>query len=83
MATRFSTPDAFLEQGDVDAGSYAPGDAPIYDGTRFEGGPAKGFIFHGADANAPRPDNFISVEWIGSVEPLNAIEGDTFKQAGP
>lgn len=83
MATKFRTPDTFLEQEDVDPASYQSGDVPVFDGTSFEGGPAKGFIFHGADANAPRPDNFVSVEWIGSVQPLNAIEGDTFKQAGP
>lgn len=38
----------------------------------------KGFINHGANASTARPDYFASVEWYGSVEPVNAIDGDTW-----
>lgn len=38
---------------------------------------AKGFVNHGANANTSRPD-YVSVEWFGSVEPINAIDGDTW-----
>jgi hypothetical protein len=38
----------------------------------------KGSAEHGTDANMARPTGFISIEWIGSVEPLNAIDGDTW-----
>lgn len=36
----------------------------------------KWVVFHGANADASRPD-VASVEWIGSVEPNNAEDGDT------
>jgi hypothetical protein len=39
----------------------------------------KGYIKHGSDAAAVRPQ-FGSVEWIGAVEPLNAVDGDTWVQ---
>ena len=38
----------------------------------------KGYIEHGSDPNVARPDVYGSVEWHGSVEPLNAIDGDTW-----
>lgn len=38
---------------------------------------AKGFVNHGDDANVARPD-YVSVEWLGSVEPVNALDGDTW-----
>lgn len=38
---------------------------------------AKGFVNHGNDANVARPD-YVSVEWFGTVEPVNAIDGDTW-----
>ena len=38
---------------------------------------AKGFINHGDDADAERPPGFASVEWFGTVEPNNAVDGDT------
>lgn len=37
----------------------------------------KGFVNHGTNANATRPMGFASVEWFGSVQPLNAVNGDT------
>lgn len=38
----------------------------------------KGFVVHGATASTPRPPGFGSIEWQGSVEPENAIDGDTW-----
>jgi len=38
----------------------------------------KGFISHGSNPNLPRPVGFASVEWYGSVEPVNWIDGDTW-----
>lgn len=40
-------------------------------------GGAKGFVAHGAEAGIARPSQQ-SVEWQGSVEPSNAINGDTW-----
>lgn len=38
----------------------------------------KGVVVHGDDPNVPRPtDGFGSYEWIGSVEPNFAADGDT------
>jgi hypothetical protein len=38
----------------------------------------KGHIEHGATAGTSRPTGFTSVEWVGSVEPTNAVNGDTW-----
>lgn len=38
----------------------------------------KGVVNHGADSGVARPGGFASVEWIGSVEPTNGIDGDTW-----
>lgn len=38
----------------------------------------KGSVIHGANAAATRPEGYASVEWIGSVEPANALSGDTW-----
>lgn len=38
----------------------------------------KGFVNHGATAGTARPAGFTSVEWYGSVEPTNAVNGDTW-----
>lgn len=38
----------------------------------------KGFVAHGADKTVARPSGFASIEWQGSVEPENAIDGDTW-----
>lgn len=38
----------------------------------------KGHIEHGATAATARPTGFTSVEWVGSVEPTNAENGDTW-----
>lgn len=39
---------------------------------------AKGFVNHGSTAGTVRPSGYTSVEWLGSVEPTNAIDGDTW-----
>jgi hypothetical protein len=39
---------------------------------------AKGVVVHGSTAGTARPSGFISVEWIGSVTPTNAIDNDTW-----
>lgn len=38
----------------------------------------KGWINHGSTAGTTRPLGFASVEWYGSVEPTNALNGDTW-----
>jgi hypothetical protein len=38
----------------------------------------KGFIFHDDVDDLARPEGFASVEWVGSVEPIFAIDGDTW-----
>lgn len=38
----------------------------------------KAVVQHGAVAGTARPSGFGSVEWIGSVEPTNAVDGDTW-----
>ncbi len=38
----------------------------------------KGHIEHGGTAGTGRPSGFTSVEWVGSVEPTNAVNGDTW-----
>ena len=42
----------------------------------------KGYVKHGVDASASRPPDYPSVEWHGSVEPENAVEGDTWIEGG-
>jgi hypothetical protein len=38
----------------------------------------KGKVAHGAVAGTARPSGFASIEWEGTVEPTNAINGDTW-----
>jgi hypothetical protein len=38
----------------------------------------KGHVNHSANANVARPSAYASVEWVGSVEPTNATNGDTW-----
>jgi hypothetical protein len=38
----------------------------------------KGFVNHGAVAGTARPTGYASVEWFGTVEPTNWIDGDTW-----
>jgi hypothetical protein len=33
-------------------------------------------VSHGADANVARPADTAAVYWIGTVEPLQALDGD-------
>ncbi len=51
------------------------GQLPTTVGTKSE---TKAVVQHGATASTARPSGYGSVEWIGSVEPLNAIDGDTW-----
>lgn len=44
--------------------------------TRLSSG--KGSINHGSTASTARPAGYASIEWIGSVEPANAINNDTW-----
>lgn len=41
----------------------------------------KGFVHHGAVASAARPAGYGSVEWVGTVEPTNATNYDTWVNA--
>jgi len=43
---------------------------------------AKGCVVHEEDPNVARPGGFASVEWIGTVEPVNAIDNDTWVNPG-
>jgi hypothetical protein len=38
----------------------------------------KGFVNHGSTASTARPSGYASVEWYGTVEPDNWIDGDTW-----
>lgn len=38
----------------------------------------KGYMNHGATAGTARPSGFASIEWLGSVEPTNMANGDTW-----
>lgn len=38
----------------------------------------KGVVVHGSTASTARPSGFASVEWIGTVEPTNATNDDTW-----
>lgn len=42
------------------------------------GANTKGVVLHGTNASAARPTGYLSIEWIGSVEPLNATNNDTW-----
>ena len=53
---------------------FVTGDVTI-SGTLTNG---KGYINHGTTAGTTRPSGFVSIEWHGSVEPTNAINGDTW-----
>ena len=38
----------------------------------------KGVVVHGSTANTARPTEYKSIEWIGSVQPSNAVDYDTW-----
>lgn len=42
------------------------------------GANGKGFVNHGSTAGTARPTGFASIEWYGSVQPTNAVAGDTW-----
>lgn len=37
-----------------------------------------GIVYHGSNANQTRPDVEYPVMWVGSVEPINALDGDVW-----
>lgn len=37
-------------------------------------------VYHGADANYTRPDTGNPIIWVGSVEPVNALDNDVWLQ---
>lgn len=43
----------------------------------------KGVVAHGSTAGTARPSGFASIEWQGSVEPTNAVDGDTWVDTTP
>lgn len=48
-------------------------------GFGFGGGAtSKGCVIHADDADVARPIGYGSVEWIGSVQPNNAVNNDTW-----
>jgi hypothetical protein len=59
---------------DADA-VHAPSKNAVYDALVTNG---KGWVNHGSTAGTTRPVGFASVEWYGTVEPSNAITGDTW-----
>jgi hypothetical protein len=42
------------------------------------GANSKGYVNHGAVGSTARPSGYTSIEWLGSVTPLNAVAGDTW-----
>lgn len=78
-----STARATLELGDAataDVGDFATGaqgDTADAVDTAL-GANGKGVVQHGATAGTARPTAFAFIEWVGSVEPTNAIDGDTW-----
>jgi len=63
-------------------GHVLTADSATDDGVKWAAVPiaagTKGFVNHGATAGTARPSGFASIEWYGSVEPTNAIDGDTW-----
>lgn len=57
-----------------DGEAWAPAWWPAEERTTHD----KGFTFHGDDPGGDRPSGYASVEWVGSVEPANALDGDTW-----
>lgn len=39
---------------------------------------AKGFIYHDTFSYTERPTGYVSVEWVGTALPFNAVDGDTW-----
>lgn len=59
--------------------SAGPDDVLHGDGSwRPSGGAIGAMVYHASDANHTRPDVDFPVMWVGSVEPLNALDGDVW-----
>jgi hypothetical protein len=39
-----------------------------------------GYVSHGGNGTAARPQGYTAIIWVGSVEPTNAIDGDIWNQ---
>lgn len=50
----------------------------VYNGADWIDSFLKGYVNHGSTAGTARPVGYVSVEWTGSVEPTNAVNGDTW-----
>lgn len=63
----------------------SPGTWTAIGGSGGGGGTADtvGVVVHGATAGTARPSGFGSIQWIGSVEPTNAADNDTWIDTTP
>ncbi len=68
-----NTPDAGKP---VSAAAQTALDLKTNETTRSASG--TGFVNHGATAGTSRPTGYASIEWFGSVEPTNAVNGDSW-----
>ena len=73
--------DTYLTQG-YDEVITGPQGSQGDQGAQGDEGPTinnmKGSVVHGATADTARPSGFETVEWIGSVEPTNMANNDTW-----
>ena len=76
-------PDGFSPLPHNHDGTYVKptdiGTAAVEDASHFAlAAYAKGVVAHGTNASVERPGGYSSIEWIGSVEPINMANGDTW-----
>lgn len=76
MATRTVTTDLAVS-GTVNATTLQQGGSGVALASTLSSN-GKGYVNHGSTAGTARPSGFASIEWTGSVEPTNAINGDTW-----
>lgn len=67
-------PDA-VEKIEAELGTNPKGNFPSVK-ERMAG--SIGAVIHGAVNNVARPVGFAKIEWTGSVEPINALDNDTW-----
>lgn len=65
-----------ISTAEIDSGSSSTG--RLISGRRIGHlrASSMGTVVHGTNASAARPNNFTSVTWIGTVQPINAIAND-------